>query len=71
MENIVWINGNYKEDNRIFDCKIQSEEWADALLPDFGPYFISKINVGYATSDEKVIKFLAILLPDWASYNNV
>jgi hypothetical protein len=49
MENIVWINGNYEEDNRIFDSKRQAEEWADALFPDFGPYLISKMNVGYAS----------------------
>ncbi|NRD78484.1 hypothetical protein HPT25_14045 [Bacillus sp. BRMEA1] len=71
MENIVWISGSYKEDNRIFNSKIQAEEWADALLPDFGPYLISKINVGYATPDEKVIKYLESILPKWASYNNV
>lgn len=71
MENIVWINGNYEEDNRIFDSKRQAEEWADSLLPDFGPYLISKNNVGYATPDEKVIKYLEYLLPKWSDYNNV
>lgn len=71
MENIVWINGTYEEDNRIFDSSRQAEEWADALLPDFGPYLISKIDVGYATPDEKVIKYLECLLPVWAGYNNV
>ncbi|MDQ0202227.1 hypothetical protein J2S10_005461 [Neobacillus ginsengisoli] len=71
MGNIIWINGSYKEDSRVFDSDIQAQEWADALLPDFGPYLISQINVGYATPDEKVIKYLGNLLPDWASYNNV
>ncbi|NRD76576.1 hypothetical protein HPT25_03605 [Bacillus sp. BRMEA1] len=56
MGNITWINGNYKEDNRIFDSKNQAEEWADALLPDSSPYLLGKIDVGYATPDEKVIK---------------
>ena len=48
MENVKWINGSYKEDNRIFDSEIQAEEWVDALYPDFGPYLFNKINVGYA-----------------------
>jgi hypothetical protein len=71
MDHIVWINGNYEEDNRIFDSKRQAEEWADALLPDFGPYLISKTNVGYSSPDEKVIKYLEYLLPKLAAYNNV
>jgi hypothetical protein len=71
VEYIIWINGSYKEDNRIFNSSIQAEEWADSLLPDFGPYLVSKVNVGYATPDEKVIKCLEYLLPKWASYNNV
>lgn len=71
MGNIEWISGSYKEDSRIFDSKIQAEEWANALLPDFSPYLISKINVGYVTPDEKVIKYLEYILPKWASYNNV
>jgi hypothetical protein len=71
MENIVWINGSYEEDNRIFDSKRQAEEWTDALLPDFGPFLIRKMNVGYATPDEKVINYLESFLPKWASYNNV
>ncbi|MDQ0201981.1 hypothetical protein [Neobacillus ginsengisoli] len=68
MENIVWINGNYEEDIRIFDSKRQAEEWADALLPDFGPYLISKLNVGYASPDEKVIKYLEYILPKWPNH---
>ncbi|WP_026575631.1 hypothetical protein [Bacillus sp. UNC438CL73TsuS30] len=71
MEKIVWINGTYEEENRIFDTDIQAEEWVDALLPDFGPYLICQINVGYSTPDEKVINYLEYFLPKWASYNNV
>lgn len=71
MKNIVWINGSYKEDKVVFDSNIQAEEWADSLLPDFGPYLISKVNVGYASPDEKVIKYLEYLLPKWARHNNV
>jgi hypothetical protein len=29
------------------------------------------MDVGYATPDEKVIKYLECLLPVWAGYNNV
>ncbi|MEK4537090.1 hypothetical protein NST21_17480 [Peribacillus sp. FSL K6-1552] len=71
MENVKWINGSYKEDNRIFDSEIQAEEWVDALYPDFVPYLFNKINVGYATPDEKVFKYLVNYLPEWARYNNV
>ncbi len=69
MENVQWINGNYKEDNYIFETHRQAEMWADALYPDFALYLLSKTNVGYATPDEKVIKCLAELLPEWLSYN--
>ncbi|MEH7109045.1 hypothetical protein [Bacillus sp. JJ1764] len=71
MESIVWINGTYEEDNRIFDSSRQAEEWANALFPDLGPYLISKIDVGYATPDEKVIKYLESLLSEWAGYYNI
>jgi len=27
MENVKWINGSYKEDNRIFDSKFEVKEW--------------------------------------------
>ncbi len=70
MENVKWINGSYKEDNRIFDSEIQAEEWVDILYPDFGPYLFNKINVGYASPDEKVIKYLANYLPKWVRYIN-
>lgn len=70
VKKIIWINGNYKEDNRIFDSKIQAKEWADSLLPEFGPYLISQVNVGYETPDEDVINYLEYFLPKWATYNN-
>jgi len=31
MENIIWINGSYKEDNYIFETHRLAEMWADAL----------------------------------------
>jgi len=71
MENVKWVNGSYKEDNRIFDSEIQAEEWVDALYPDIAPYLYNKINVGYATPDEKVCKYLLNYLQAWARYNNV
>ncbi len=70
-ENIKWINGSYIEDNRIFNSERQAEEWVDALYPDFVAYLSNNINVGYASPDEKVIKYLESYLPKWASYNNV
>jgi len=70
-ENIKWINGSYNEDNLIFNSKRQAEEWVDALYPDFVAYLSNNTNVGYASPDEKVIKYLASYLPEWASYNNV
>ncbi|MRX56569.1 hypothetical protein GJU41_21715 [Bacillus idriensis] len=71
MENVKWINGSYKEDNRIFDSEFEAEEWTDALYPDFAVFLFNKINVGYATPDEKVIKYLAYYLPKWAGNNNI
>ncbi|WP_139840760.1 hypothetical protein [Gottfriedia acidiceleris] len=70
MESVQWINGSYKEDNYIFETHRQAEMWANALYPDFALYLFSKTTVGYATPDEKVIKCLAELLPEWISYNN-
>lgn len=70
IENIKWINGSHKEDNRIFNSEFEVEEWAGALYPDFVAY-LSEINVGYATPDEKVIKYLASLFPQWADYINL
>ena len=55
-ENVKWINGRYKEDNRIFDSEFEVKEWTEALYPDFVAYLCDKNNVGYETPDEKVIK---------------
>jgi hypothetical protein len=71
MENVKWINGSYKEDNRIFDSEFEAEEWTDALYPDFVPFLANKMNVGYKTPDEKVIKYLADFLPGWACSNDI
>ncbi|MEI2358720.1 hypothetical protein, partial [Mesobacillus zeae] len=71
LKNVKWINGSYKEDNRIFGSEFEAKEWTDALYPDFVAYLGNKINVGYATPDEKVIKYLASFLPQWADYNNL
>lgn len=71
MENVKWINGSHKEDNRIFDSEFEVEEWAEALYPDFVAYLSEINNVGYATPDEKVIKYLASLFPQWADYINL
>lgn len=71
LENVKWINGNYKEDNRIFDSEFEVKEWSEALYPDFVAYLNDKTNVGYATPDEKVIKYLASLFPQWAAYINI
>ncbi|WHT47307.1 hypothetical protein QNH10_13965 [Sporosarcina thermotolerans] len=61
MENVKWINGSHKEDNRIFDSEFEVKEWTEALYPDFVAYLSNKNNVGYATPDEKVINYLASL----------
>jgi len=61
MENVKWINGSHKEDNRIFDSEFEVKEWTEALYPDFVAYLSNKNNVGYVTPDEKVIKYLASL----------
>ena len=71
MENVKWINGSHKEDNRIFDSEFEVKEWAEALYPDFVAYLSYKNDVGYATLDEKVIKYLASLFPQWADYINL
>ncbi len=71
MENVKWINGGYKEDNRIFGSEFEAKEWTDTLYLDFVAYFGNQINVGYATPDEKVIKYLASFLHQWADYNNL
>lgn len=71
MENVIWINGRHNEDNRIFDSEFEAKEWTEALYPDFVAYLSNKNNVGYATPDEKVIKYLVSLFPQWADYNNL
>ncbi|MFB7159718.1 hypothetical protein [Lysinibacillus sp. NPDC056232] len=71
MENVKWINGSYKEDNRIFDSEFEVKEWTEALYPDFVAYLSDKNNVGYATPDGKIIKYLASLFPQWAVYNKL
>ncbi|WP_066299122.1 hypothetical protein [Bacillus sp. FJAT-29937] len=71
MDNVKWLNGGYKEDNRIFDSEFEAKEWADALYSDFVAYFGNQNDIGYASLDEKVIKYLAAFLPQWADYNNV
>jgi hypothetical protein len=70
MENVKWINGSHKEDNRIFDSEFEVKEWIEALYPDFVAYLNDKTNVGYATPDEKVNKYLVSLFPKWAAYIN-
>ena len=71
MDNVKWINGSYKEDNRIFGSEIEAKEWADSLYSDFVAYLDNQSNIGYATPDEKVVKYLASFFPQWADYNNL
>ena len=71
MESVKWINGSHKEDNRVFDSEFEVKEWTEALYPNFVAYLSNKNNVGYATPDERVIKYLAFLFPQWAVYNNM
>ncbi|MDQ0878270.1 hypothetical protein QFZ77_006929 [Paenibacillus sp. V4I3] len=66
---IEWINEKYKEANRIFDSTWEVYEWADSLYPDFAGGL--RVNVGYATPDDKVFAHLAEHLPKWASNNNI
>jgi hypothetical protein len=65
---IEWINDKYKEANRIFDSTCEVYEWANALYPDFAGGL--RVNVGYATPDDKVYTYLVEHLPKWASYTN-
>lgn len=46
MENIIWINGSTKEDNRIFPSDLEAREWGDALYSDFAAYLSKENNVG-------------------------
>lgn len=71
IENVIWINGSHREDNRIFDSEFEVEEWARALYSDFAAYLSDQTNVGYATPDEKVINYLESLFPSWADYINL
>lgn len=68
---IQWINGQYPEDERIFDSQMEVYEWTNSLYPDFSNGLFRVVNVGYATPDEKVIDSLTELLPQWAAYLNV
>ncbi|WP_409368972.1 hypothetical protein [Lysinibacillus sp. 38-6] len=68
---IHWVNGQYREDNRIFDSQFEVYEWTDSLYQDFSHRFFREENVGYATPDAKVIDCLTELIPQWAEYTNV
>ncbi|BDH61648.1 hypothetical protein MTP04_17780 [Lysinibacillus sp. PLM2] len=46
-------------------------KYTEALYPDFVAYLSNKNNVGYATPDEKVIKYLVSLFPQWADNINL
>jgi hypothetical protein len=63
---IEWINEKYKEANRIMDSDHEVYEWADSLFPDFAGGL--RVNIGYATPDDKVYAYLVEYLPKWASY---
>lgn len=68
---IHWVNGQYREDNRIFDSLFEVYEWTDSLYQDFSNHFFREESVGYATPDVKVIDCLTELIPQWAEYINV
>lgn len=51
-------------DRRIFDSEWEAQEWADSLSDDFFPLH----DVGYATPDVKVFRWLCKLLPQWQTY---
>lgn len=68
---IHWVNGQYREDNRIFDSPFEVYEWTDSLYQDFSNHFLREENVGYASPDVKVIDCLTELIPQWAIYINV
>lgn len=68
---IKWINGQYKEDSRIFDSEFEAEEWVDGLFTDFSIYMNNEVNVGYATLDKKVMEFLSVYLLKWAEWLGV
>ncbi|MDQ0888943.1 hypothetical protein QFZ81_004031 [Paenibacillus sp. V4I9] len=66
---IEWINECYKEASKIFDSTREAYEWADSLHSDFAGGY--RVNVGYATPDDKVYTYLVEHLPKWARYNNL
>ncbi|MER2169583.1 MAG: hypothetical protein ABS938_03005 [Psychrobacillus psychrodurans] len=68
---IQWINGQYAEDNRIFDMEMEVYEWSDSLYGDSLDGLVNKKSVGYVTPDEKVIASLSKLIPGWADHLNV
>ncbi|MEK5486980.1 MULTISPECIES: hypothetical protein [unclassified Lysinibacillus] len=68
---IYWVNGQYQEDEQIFDSQFEVYEWTDSLYQDFSNGFLRKENIGYATPDIKVIDCLTELIPQWAEYMNV
>ena len=68
---IHWVNGQYREDDRIFDSQFEVYEWTDSLYQDFSNCFFREENVGYATPDVKVIDCLIELITQWAGYTNV
>lgn len=60
---VKWINGESREDTRIFDSTWEAEEWADSLYSDFaGEGFI---NVGYAHPDRKVFEYFLVNKENW------
>ncbi len=68
---VYWVNGQYQEDERIFDSLFEVYEWVDSLYQDFSNGFLRKETIGYATPDVKVIDCLTELIPQWAGYTNV
>lgn len=68
---INWVNGQYPEDNSIFDSQFEVYEWTNSLYQDFSNCFFREENVGYITPDVKVIDCLTELIPQWARYTNV
>lgn len=68
---IHWVNGQYPEDQRVFDSQVEVYEWTHSLYPDFSNCLFREASVGYATPDEKVIEYLSELIPKWADYLNV
>ncbi|SFS76548.1 hypothetical protein [Paenibacillus sp. BC26] len=66
---IEWINENYKEANMIFESSWEAFEWTDSLYSDFAGGL--RVNVGYATPDDKVYTLLVEHLPKWANNNKV